>query len=227
MRVLGVRQVDLGHRAAELLDRLSVASKTSSTPASMPPPVSWGGTPTRRPSRRSALGGSTGLGQSRRGRVARVGADHVPQQQRGVGHVAGHRAGLVERGGEGDHAVARHRPVGGLQAHDPAQRRGLADRPAGVGADRPRRGPGGHRGGAAARRAARARARGPTGCAPGRSPSSRSTSPWRTRPCWSCRAARRPRRAGGAPRSRCTAAGSPRGCASRPGSARPRRRTGP
>ena len=41
---------------------------------------------------------------SRRGRVP-----PAPQQQRGVGDVAGQRPALVERGGEGDHPVARDR----------------------------------------------------------------------------------------------------------------------
>mgnify|MGYP003693824147 CR=1 FL=1 len=47
--------------------------------------------------------------------------------------------------------------------------------------------------GRAARRAARHAVRVATDCAPGRSSSSRSTSPSRTRPCWSCRASRSPR----------------------------------
>ena len=72
------------------------------------------------------------------GRVARVGALHLAQQQGGVGDVAGQWPALVERGGEGDHAVARDRPVGRLQPDDPAERRRLADRAARVGADRPR-----------------------------------------------------------------------------------------
>ena len=140
MRVLGVRQVDLVERAAQLLDPLQRRRRTPSrTPGSMPPPVSCGGTPKRRPSRRSAVGSSIGSGQAGRGGVALVAPDHVAQQQRGVGHVAGQRAGLVERRGEGDHPVARDRAVGGLEPDDPAQRGGLADRAAGVGADRPRR----------------------------------------------------------------------------------------
>ena len=82
-------------------------------------------------------------------------ADHVREQQRRVGHVARQRARLVERGGEGDHAVARDGAVGRLEPDDAAQRRGLADRAAGVGAERPRREARGDRGGAAARGAAR------------------------------------------------------------------------
>ena len=51
--------------------------------------------------------------------------------------------------------VARHRAVGRLHADDAAQRRGLADRAAGVGAERERREPGRDRGRRAAARAAR------------------------------------------------------------------------
>ncbi len=48
------------------------------------------------------------VGVRQRGRVHRIGrAGHVPVEQRAVGHVAGERAGLVERRGEGDHPVAR------------------------------------------------------------------------------------------------------------------------
>ena len=71
-----------------------------------------------------------------RGRVAGVPPLHRREQQRRVGDVAGQRPALVERGGEGDHPVARDRAVGRLQADDPAERRRLADRAAGVGADR-------------------------------------------------------------------------------------------
>ena len=79
----------------------------------------------------------------------------MAEEQRGVGDVAGQRAGLVERRGEGDHPVAADGAVGRLQPDDPAQRRRLADRAAGVRADRPRREAGRDGGGAAAARAAR------------------------------------------------------------------------
>ena len=125
---------------------------------------------------------------SRRGRGPRS----AREQQGGVGDVAGQRAALVERGGEGDHPVARDRAVGGLQADDPAERGGLADRAAGVGADRAGREPPGDRGGRAARGAARDALAVPGVERPARSPSSRSRSPSRTRPCWSCRARRAP-----------------------------------
>ena len=76
------------------------------------------------------------------------------EQQRGVGDRRRERPDLVERRRERDEAVARHAPVGGLHADDAAQRRRLADRAAGVGAERERCEAGGHRGGAAPARAA-------------------------------------------------------------------------
>ena len=106
-------------------------------------------------------------GRLQGGGVARVARDHVAQQQGGVGDVAGQRPGLVERGGEGDHPVARDGPVGRFQPDDAAQRGRLADRAAGVRAERPRGQAGGDRRGAAARGPARARACGPTGCSVG------------------------------------------------------------
>ena len=136
--------------------RVSVASKASRTPGSMPSPAASSvGTPRRRPSSRSALGSSTGCGWPTAVESLGSRADHVAQQQRRVGHVARERARLVQRRGEGDHPVARDRPVRRLEPDDPAQRGGLADRAAGVGADRPRREPRRDGGGAAARRAAR------------------------------------------------------------------------
>jgi hypothetical protein len=84
------------------------------------------------------------------GGVARVEAGHAPQQQGAVLGAPRHRPALVERGGEGDHAVARHHAVGRLDAGDAAQGGRLADRAAGVGA-----------GGAGARRAATAAAEPP------------------------------------------------------------------
>ena len=116
------------------------------------------------------------------------------KQQRRVGDVAGQRPALVERRGEGDHAVARHRAVGRLQPDDSAQRRRLADRAAGVGADRPGREPGGDRRCRAAARATGHAVEVPRVVAPARRPSSRSRSPSRTRPCWSCRASATPAR---------------------------------
>ena len=174
--------------------RSRVASKTARTPGSTPSPVSSGGTPKRRPSSRSALGSRTSSGKPVEVESQGSRADHVAEEQRAVGHVARERAGLVQRRGEGDHPVARDRAVGGLHPDDAAERRGLADRAARcrcrwptARAPPPRPRP--------SRRSSRpAPASRPTGSSPGRSPSSRSRSPSRTRPCWSCRAAS-PRRA--------------------------------
>ena len=89
--------------------------------------------------------------EAQRGGVARVVTDHVLEQQRRVGHVAGQRTGLVERGGERDHPVARNRTVGGFEPDDPAQCGRLADRAARVRPQRPRRETRGDGGGAPAR----------------------------------------------------------------------------
>ena len=67
--------------------------------------------------------------------------------------VRGEGPDLVERAGEGHEPVARHRPVGRLHPHDPAQRGGLADRAARVGPERQGGEPGRHRRGRAPRRA--------------------------------------------------------------------------
>ena len=179
------------------------------------------GTPKRRPLRSSRPGSSTPPSIPTEVESQGSRPSHRREQQRGVGDVAGQRPALVERGGEGDHPVARDRAVGRLQADDPAERGRLADRAAGVGADRAGREAAGDGRGRAAGGAAGHPLAVPGVAAPGRRPSSRSRSPSRTRPCWSCRApARRPRRAC-ARRSPCRAAGSPRGSASRPWSATP------
>ena len=68
--------------------------------------------------------------------VAAAGDD--AEGQRGVFDRRGDRADLIERRRERDQAVARHAPVGRLQADDAAQRRGLPDRSAGVRAERER-----------------------------------------------------------------------------------------
>ena len=137
-------------------------------------------------------------------------ADDVVQERR-VEHRAADRADLVEGGRERDRAVAADRAVGRLHADRAGDGGGLADRAAGVAAEgeraprtrRPRR--------RSHRRSRRGCGRGPTGCGSGRTRSTRSTSPSRTRPCWSCRAARGRRRGAWRRRSRRTAAPSPRG----------------
>ena len=151
-RVRRVRQVHLARsRRRARSARASAAWKASSTPASIPSPVSSSGTPRRTPSRRSALGSAISSGKLRaRSRRRRRGRPCGASISAASAHVARQRPGLVERGGEGDHPVARDGAVGRFQPDDPAQRRGLADRAAGVGAERPRREPGGDRGGAAA-----------------------------------------------------------------------------
>ena len=148
-----VRQVHRLDRRAELARELERRRRRpSSTPGSIPSPVSSSGTPRRMPLQ---------VGRRRQRRPARAGRARCEshgsaptialKQQRRVGDVARERAGLVERRGEGDHPVAADRAVGRLEADDPAQRGGLADRAAGVGADRPRRGAGGDGGGASRR----------------------------------------------------------------------------
>ncbi len=92
------------------------------------------------------------------GGIARIVAAHHAQHQREVLGGGRERPALVERRGEGDHAVARDAPVGRAQAAHARERRGLADRAAGVGAGGGGREPGGHRRGRAARAAAGNRA---------------------------------------------------------------------
>ena len=89
------------------------------------------------------------------GRVARIVPGDGAKQDRRVLDGARHRAHLVERAREGDDAVARHPPVGGLQADDAAEGGRLPDGAAGVGAERGRHLPGRHRRRGAARGAAR------------------------------------------------------------------------
>ena len=67
--------------APSLSASLSVASKLSRTPGSIPPPspVSSSGTPRRIPLRSSPRGSAIASGNAQRGRVAGVLADHVPE----------------------------------------------------------------------------------------------------------------------------------------------------
>ena len=89
-----------------------------------------------------------------RGGVARVMPGHRLVQQRGVEHRPAERSRRVQARSKGHHPVPGRAAVGGLGADDPADRRGLADRAAGVGADGQRRLVGGHRGRRPAGRAA-------------------------------------------------------------------------
>ena len=80
-------------------------------------------------------------GQGRLGRrgqrraVERVVPGQDVEEERGVLHRRRERADLVERAGEGHQPVARDAPVGGLHPDHAAQRGGLADGPARVGAE--------------------------------------------------------------------------------------------
>ncbi len=137
----------------------------------------------RRASRPASGASSLPRGRVQRGRVALgVRPAHGRQQQGAVLGRAGHRAGLVEAGREGDHAVARGAAVGRLDAGDAAERGRLADRAAGVGAGGARCQACGHGGGAAARGAAGNAARCPRGCAP--APRCRDPWPARRRSRW-------------------------------------------
>src|SRR2546421_226075 len=76
------------------------------------------------------------------------------EQDGAVGNVLGQGADLVERGGEGDQAVAADTPVSRFHAHDPGQGGGLTYGTAGVGADRGDCLPGRDRGGRSSARPA-------------------------------------------------------------------------
>ena len=122
--------------------------------------------------------------------VAVVLARHRPEQQRGIADAPRERSHRVERRRERDQPVTGHQPVRRLHPHHAAERRRLAHRPARVRAERPHDLAGGHGGGAARRWSRRAPVPGPTGCGRVRTPSSRWTSPSRTRRSWSCPSAR-------------------------------------
>ena len=219
--MLGVGQRGLGDLAAEPLDRRQRRLEDLAHAGSIASRASSAGTPKRRPFRSSRLGDAHPALDPDRGRVAGVAALQRRQQQRRVGDVAGQRPALVERGGEGDHPVARDRAVGRLQADDPAERGGLADRAAGVGADRPGRQAAGDGRGRAARGAA-----GHPPAVPGveHRPVGGVLVRGAHRELVHVGLAEHPGAGvarAAAPRSRCRAAGSPRGSASRPWSATP------
>ena len=152
--------------------------------------------PMRRPSTPScSVGGDRRRGQRDRRRVGRVVAADDLDDEGGVGDGRRERADLVEAAGEGDEPVAADDAVRRLDPDDAAQGGRLADRPAGVAAEAD----GGEPGGDGRRRCRRSTRRAPgsgrAGCASGRTPSSRCSSPSRTRRGWSCRRAPRRRRA--------------------------------
>ena len=72
----------------------------------------------------------------RAGRITLVEARHPGQHQRRVLGAAGHRTGLIERRGEGDHPPARATTIGRLDPGDTGQSSRLADRTTGIGAGR-------------------------------------------------------------------------------------------
>ena len=116
---------------------------------------------------------------------------------------------------ERDDAVAGHAAVRRLGPDRAGDGGRLADRPAGVGADGERRLERRDGGGGATARPAGDPARGPRGCARGRTRSARWRSPWRTRPCWSCPGSACRPRAGGSRSWRRTAGSSAPGSGSR------------
>ena len=131
-------------------------------------------------------------------RIARVMSGDDLQEHGRSGDVVGHRSQLVERAGIGDQAVARDAAVRRFHADDAAEAGRLPDRTARVAANGEGYHSRGHGGGGTSARTARPPARCPRGCGSSGRPSSRSTNPWRIRPCSSCRSGRRrPRGAGG------------------------------
>ena len=89
------------------------------------------------------------------GGILRIGARDCIQKKRGVAHVAGERAHLIEGGGERDHAEARDTAVGWLQSDDSAQGGGLSHGAAGVAPERAKGLRGGDRGSRSAARTTR------------------------------------------------------------------------
>ena len=129
---------------APAASRARTASRTrASTPGSIPATKYSRGRPRRLPRRirgRLVVGRREAEqlvrdGDRGGGGVALVATGHRVEERRRVARIAGERADLVERAGEGDDAVAADPAVGRLHADDPGQRGGLADRAAGVGPD--------------------------------------------------------------------------------------------
>ena len=207
----------------------SVASNAARTPGSMPSP--------RQLLRHAeadaveALGASaaaTGSGSPSDVESRVVAGRPCGEQQRGVGDVARQRAGLVERGGEGDHPVAA-RP----RRTSASGRRSRTARRAGGSSRRCRcRAPTARARRRRRRRCRRSSRRGRALRSHGFSTGPKAefsfdepiaNSSWLVLPSSGAPAAC----AGARRRSPCTAAGSPRGSSSPPGSGRPRCRTGP
>ena len=176
------------------------------------------GTPERSPvTPSSSRRGSRGAGHARRGGVVRVvPAMTCKQRRRSPRRCGSMRPDLVERAGEGDHPVARDPPVGRLEPHDAGERRRLADGAAGVGAERAEDLPRRHRRRRAARTSRRGCARGPRGCASGRTPLDSVDEPMANSSMFSLPTIGSPASlAAAAPRCRRRAGRSPRGSSSR------------
>ena len=214
-----VRQLDLDGLRAQALEacaapRARAPCVSGSAPVAVEEAARDADAQARRRCRRAPRA-QFGAGSRVRGGVVRVVAGDHAEQERRVGAGAGDRADLVERARERDQPVARDAPVGRLQPDDTAQCRRLADRAAGVGAERRGHEARRDRGRAAARRAARNARRVPGIARLLAARSSRSSRPSRTRPCWSSRPRPGPPRAAGAAPSPRRARGSRPGCASR------------
>ncbi len=69
----------------------------------------------------------------------RIVSRDLMQQDRGVTGVTRERANLIQRRREGDHPEARDAPIGGFESDGVGQRAGLADRAAGIRAERAHR----------------------------------------------------------------------------------------
>ncbi len=161
-------------RSAHLGDQDPHRSTPSGTPTFMPAtglPI-W-----------SQIIGNGNLG---RGGVQRIASGDDLQHHRRVLHRLAERARMIQRRSERDQSVARDAAVGRHQPDYAAERRRLADRAAGVGAQRRHGRSRGNCRCRASRRASRHARAIARDCAPDGSRSFRSTSPWRTHRNWSC-----------------------------------------
>ncbi len=140
MRVVGVRQRDRDHASRPRLHSSSTAARTAAAIAAGPCPaeVFARARRSRRPasSRAQACAVARHRAVERGGVVRIVAGDHLQQAAASSSAVRPNGPDLIERRGERDHAVARDAAVGRLDADDAAERRRLADRAAGVGAER-------------------------------------------------------------------------------------------
>ncbi len=189
-RVPAVRQLDvderraaLGERRQRLLERRRARSGSTPSPSSVARHADAHAL--QRVDRRLRVKSGTGA----RDDVASRGSwpAMTDEHQRRVFDRRRDRSDLIERRREGEQAVARDAAVGRLEPDDAAERGRLADRAAGVGAERERDHAARRRRPPSRRSIRRGSAPSPTGSASGRTRSSRSTIPSRTRRSWSCR----------------------------------------